>query len=158
MRIFISFDRLKRDKQGWQVWKLAVSDRNNDFFCTNWPKEVSLTHSKTVSDVHIEYSLLCEIFRKIFCEVFHTQNISQNTVSRTRTFMIKCFKLFVKETLTLIKLSVIVLLNTLFCCRQDSWKPGNVIFSNLLVYYSEFMFRSFLICSETLEKSFFRQF
>ena len=50
--------------------KLAVSDRNNDYFCTNWPKEVSSTRFKTVSDVHMQYTLLCEIFRKNFAKYF----------------------------------------------------------------------------------------
>ena len=60
--------------------KLAASDQNNDYFCTNWLKEASSTSFKTVNDVHMQYTLLCEIFRKIFFEIFCMRNISQNTV------------------------------------------------------------------------------
>ena len=31
---------------GGSEWKLAVSDRNNDYFCTNWPKRVSVFKGK----------------------------------------------------------------------------------------------------------------
>ena len=60
-------------------WELTFSDRNNDYFYINWLKEVFLTGFKKDSDIDLQYTLLCEIFRKVFCEVL---NISQNTVSR----------------------------------------------------------------------------
>ena len=44
--------------------------------------------------------------------------------------MIKCSKLFVRKALNQIELLETTLLNILFCFRQDSWKPGRVIFSN----------------------------
>ena len=50
-------------------WKLAISDRNNDYFCTNWLKAVFFTGFKKASDVYIQYTLLC------------VRNILQNTVS-----------------------------------------------------------------------------
>ena len=46
----------KEISKAGKLWKLAVSYRNNDYLCTNWPKEVSLTCFKTVSDVHMQYN------------------------------------------------------------------------------------------------------
>ena len=40
-----------------------------------------LTGFKQANDVYLQHALLCEIFRKIFYEIFHMQNIVQNTVS-----------------------------------------------------------------------------
>ena len=65
-----------------KLWKSAVSDRNNDYFFTNWPKEMSLTSFKRVSDVHKQYTLLCEIFRM--------RTISENTVSQCMSFFQLC--------------------------------------------------------------------
>ena len=78
LHIFISFKPLKRDKQGWQVMEIGCFWSKYDYFCTNWPKETSLTSFKTVSDVHKQYTLLCEIFRM--------RTISQNTVSQCMSF------------------------------------------------------------------------
>ena len=57
-------------------------------------------------------------------------------------------------------LSVGDVLNILLCRRQDSWKTllEELCLVTLLVYCCEFMYRSFLICSETLGESYFRQF
>ena len=44
--------------------KLAISDRNNDYFYTNWLKKVFLTGFEKASDINLQYTLLCEIFRK----------------------------------------------------------------------------------------------
>ena len=41
--------------------KLAIYDRNNDYFYTNCLKEVFLTGFKKASDVHLQHTLLCEI-------------------------------------------------------------------------------------------------
>ena len=79
--IFISHNTLTRDSKTALKWKLAISDRNNDYFYTNWLKEVFLTGFKQANDVYLQHALLCEIFRKTFCEIFHMQNIVQNTVS-----------------------------------------------------------------------------
>ena len=68
--IFVNFNSLKRDSKTGKLWKLAVSHRNYDYFCTNWPKEVSLTRFKTVSGIHMQHNLFCEVFRQIFCEIF----------------------------------------------------------------------------------------
>ena len=65
------------------------------------------------------------------------------------------FKLFVRKEANQIKLLVIVLLNILFCCKKTLLEE---LFSvTLLVYCCEFMYRSFLRCSETLEESCSRQ-
>ena len=47
-------------------------------------------------------------------------------------------------------------LSILLCCRQDSWKTllEELYLVTLLVYYCEFMYRSFLICLETLREFF----
>ena len=44
--------------------KLAISDRNNDYFYTNRLKKVFLTGFEKASDINLQYTLLCEIFRK----------------------------------------------------------------------------------------------
>ena len=56
-------------------------------------------------------------------------------------------------------LSVGNVLNILFCCRHDSWKIllEELFLVTSLVCCCEFMYRYFLICSETLGPSFFRQ-
>lgn len=72
---------IKISKVG-KLWKLPVFDRNNDYFFTNWPKEMSLTSFKRVSDVHKQYTQLCEIFRM--------RTISQNTVSQCMSFFQLC--------------------------------------------------------------------
>ena len=57
----------KKTSKDGNLWKLAVFGRQYYYFCTNWPKAVSLTCFKTVSDVDLQYTPLCRIFRKIFC-------------------------------------------------------------------------------------------
>ena len=79
--IFISLAPWKEISKAGKVSKLAASDLSNDYFCPNWLKEESLRCLKTVSDVLMQYTLLREIFRKTFYEIFRMQNISQNTVS-----------------------------------------------------------------------------
>ena len=40
-------------------WKLAISDRNNDYFYTSWLKEVFLAGFEQASNVYLQHALLC---------------------------------------------------------------------------------------------------
>ena len=60
---FVSHRPLGRDKTTMK-WKLAISDRNNDYFY-KLTQTMFLTGFRKASYVYLQYSLLGEIFRKI---------------------------------------------------------------------------------------------